>query len=50
MWPPERYASEARKWIAGGAAIVGGDCGTGPEHIATVSAAASTGEAAAGGH
>jgi len=50
MWPPERYASEARKWIAGGSTIVGGDCGTGPEHIAAVSAAASTGEAAGGGH
>ena len=48
-WPPDRYASEARKWITGGASIVGGDCGTGPEHIAAVSAAASTGKAAAGG-
>src|SRR5713226_1164265 len=27
-WPPERYAVEARKWIAGGAEIIGGDRGT----------------------
>ena len=39
-WPPERYASEARKWIAGGAKIVGGDCGTGPAHIAALRAGA----------
>jgi S-methylmethionine-dependent homocysteine/selenocysteine methylase len=42
-WPPERYASEARKWISGGATIVGGDCGTGPEHIAALGAGASAG-------
>jgi S-methylmethionine-dependent homocysteine/selenocysteine methylase len=40
-WPPERYAGEACKWISGGATIVGGDCGTGPAHIAALRAAAS---------
>jgi len=49
LWPPERYASEARKWIAGGAAIVGGDCGTDPAHITALRAAVSAGAASAGG-
>ncbi len=31
---PEVYAREARKWIAGGASIVGGCCEVGPAHIA----------------
>ncbi len=31
---PEVYAEEARKWIAGGASIVGGCCEVGPAHIA----------------
>lgn len=31
---PEVYAGEARKWIAGGASIVGGCCEVGPAHIA----------------
>lgn len=48
-WPPERYAGEARNWIAGGAKIIGGDCGTGPAHIAALHAAVSAGAAAAGG-
>jgi S-methylmethionine-dependent homocysteine/selenocysteine methylase len=30
---PEDYAAEAREWIASGAGIVGGCCGTTPEHI-----------------
>jgi enediyne biosynthesis protein CalE2 len=50
LWPPEQYASEARRWITGGATIVGGDCGTGPAHIAALRAAASAGAASAGGH
>jgi enediyne biosynthesis protein CalE2 len=50
LWPPERYASEARKWVTGGATIVGGDCGTGPAHIAALRAAAFAGAASAGGH
>jgi enediyne biosynthesis protein CalE2 len=49
LWPPERYASEARKWITGGATIVGGDCGTDPAHIAALRAPASAGAASAGG-
>lgn len=31
---PAVYAGEARKWIAGGASIVGGCCEVGPAHIA----------------
>ncbi len=31
---PEVYAGEARKWITGGASIVGGCCEVGPAHIA----------------
>jgi S-methylmethionine-dependent homocysteine/selenocysteine methylase len=48
-WSPERYASEARKWITEGAAIVGGDGGTGPEHIAALRKAISTDGDSAGG-
>jgi S-methylmethionine-dependent homocysteine/selenocysteine methylase len=48
-WPPERYAGEACKWISSGATIVGGDCGTGPAHIAALRAAASASAAGAGG-
>lgn len=33
-YPPARYAKEARRWIELGARIVGGCCGTTPEHIA----------------
>lgn len=32
------YAAEARRWIEAGATIVGGCCGTGPEHIAALAA------------
>lgn len=35
-WPPERYAAEARGWRERGAAIIGGCCGTRPEHIAAL--------------
>ncbi len=31
---PERYAHHAQAWKAAGARILGGCCGTGPEHIA----------------
>jgi enediyne biosynthesis protein CalE2 len=48
-WPPERYAGEARKWVAGGAKIIGGDCGTGPAHIAALRGAISSTAVAAGG-
>jgi len=36
---PEAYAAEARTWRDAGARIVGGCCGTGPEHIAALAAA-----------
>ncbi len=31
---PEAYAADVARWIAGGAAVVGGCCETGPAHIA----------------
>jgi enediyne biosynthesis protein CalE2 len=37
-WPPERYAAEAKRWREEGATILGGCCGTRPEHIATLRA------------
>jgi homocysteine S-methyltransferase len=33
---PEAFADRAQEWIAAGATIVGGCCGTGPEHIAAL--------------
>lgn len=38
-YTPERYAQFARDWKAMGAQIIGGCCGTGPEHIKAVGAA-----------
>jgi homocysteine S-methyltransferase len=35
-YPPERYAEYAREWKKMGAQLIGGCCGTGPEHIAAV--------------
>ena len=41
-WPatpvlsPEEYAARAARWLARGATIVGGCCGTGPDHIAAL--------------
>ncbi len=35
-WPPERYVAEARRWRECGATILGGCCGTRPEHIAAL--------------
>ena len=35
---PEQLAAEARGWIASGARIVGGCCGTTPEHIRALAA------------
>ena len=32
-WPPARYAAAAHHWVALGAQVVGGCCGTGPGHI-----------------
>lgn len=34
---PEQYADYAMKWVDGGAAIVGGCCEVGPDHISTLS-------------
>ncbi len=42
-WSPERYAAEAKLWRAGGAAILGGCCGTTPAHIAALRAALADG-------
>jgi homocysteine S-methyltransferase len=36
--PPEELGPEARNWIAGGARIVGGCCGTTPDHIRALAA------------
>ena len=36
---PSGYLEFARDWVAGGAGIVGGCCGIGPEHIAALRAA-----------
>ena len=33
---PERYAAHVRKWLASGATVVGGCCGTRPAHIARI--------------
>jgi S-methylmethionine-dependent homocysteine/selenocysteine methylase len=32
-YPPDRYLSEARRWIELGARVIGGCCGTTPDHI-----------------
>jgi S-methylmethionine-dependent homocysteine/selenocysteine methylase len=34
--PPEAYAQRASRWISRGASILGGCCGTTPEHIAAL--------------
>lgn len=34
--PPERYVAEAKRWREAGASIVGGCCGTGPQHTAAL--------------
>lgn len=33
---PERYAAHALAWVGAGATIIGGCCGTGPEHVRAV--------------
>ena len=38
-YTPERYAGFAREWKQMGAQVIGGCCGTGPEHIRAVRAA-----------
>ena len=37
-YPPARYAEYCRRWVQMGARILGGCCGTTPEHIKAVSA------------
>jgi enediyne biosynthesis protein CalE2 len=37
-WPASRYLGEARRWRAAGALILGGCCGTTPEHVAALRA------------
>ncbi|HKZ53063.1 MAG TPA: homocysteine S-methyltransferase family protein [Candidatus Acidoferrales bacterium] len=32
-WPPARYAAVVEQWLEGGAQVVGGCCGTTPDHI-----------------
>jgi S-methylmethionine-dependent homocysteine/selenocysteine methylase len=32
-WTPERFAEAALGWVARGAQLIGGCCGTGPDHI-----------------
>lgn len=41
-WTPERYAAEARRWQEEGAGIIGGCCGTRPEHTAAMRASLAT--------
>jgi len=36
---PDRYALETRRWLACGATLLGGCCGTGPAHVAALRAA-----------
>jgi S-methylmethionine-dependent homocysteine/selenocysteine methylase len=38
-WSPERYAAEGLRWAAAGARIVGGCCGTTPEHTRALATA-----------
>lgn len=33
---PQRYLTAARDWVEAGATLVGGCCGTGPEHVAAL--------------
>ena len=44
---PENYAKAAARWRALGTNIIGGCCGTGPEHIAALTEAMTVGPAAA---
>ncbi len=37
-WPPDRYAEVARGWRDRGARVIGGCCGTQPDHIAALAA------------
>ncbi len=37
---PEMMGAEAQKWVAAGARVIGGCCGTSPEHLAQIARAA----------
>jgi S-methylmethionine-dependent homocysteine/selenocysteine methylase len=37
-WPPDRYATVARGWLAHGVQILGGCCGTTPDHVRALKA------------
>jgi S-methylmethionine-dependent homocysteine/selenocysteine methylase len=37
-WPPERYATTARSWREHGAQVIGGCCGSGPDHVRALKA------------
>ncbi|MBI4364987.1 MAG: homocysteine S-methyltransferase family protein [Candidatus Latescibacteria bacterium] len=41
-WTPDRFAETAATWVARGAQVIGGCCGTGPEHIRALRAALPT--------
>jgi len=45
---PADYAAAARGWVAAGATIVGGCCGTTPAHIAALRALSESGASADG--
>src|ERR1700682_718870 len=45
LWSPEYRATYARKFVAAGVRLVGGCCGTTPEHIRVMKAALRVGEA-----
>lgn len=38
-WPPEPYCAVAQRWLALGAQVIGGCCGTTPDHIGALKAA-----------
>lgn len=35
-WSAEQYSAEANRWLAQGATVIGGCCGTGPAHVASL--------------
>ncbi len=35
-WTPEQYSAEANRWLTRGATVIGGCCGTGPAHVASL--------------
>jgi S-methylmethionine-dependent homocysteine/selenocysteine methylase len=37
-WPPDDYAAHARRWRDQGAQVIGGCCGSGPDHVRALKA------------